>query len=147
MTLTDPPPGLSLRPAIPDDVVWLEPFYEALMRPYVELTHTWNPARFMEIYEVGDKWIIQWEGRDIGLLGTHTRINYLYFSNIQIRREYQGRGLGQYLIRQVIAYAKELGLPVRLRVLKGNPAMRLYLRLGFQVDEELENCHELLYRC
>jgi hypothetical protein len=39
-------------------------------------------------------------------------------------------------VRQVMAQAAAQERPVRLRVLRVNPAQRLYLRLGFVITDE-----------
>ena len=55
---------------------------------------------------------------------------------IEILPEYQNRGVGSAVIRDVLAQAQAEGLPVGLQVLKVNPARRLYERLGFNVVGE-----------
>lgn len=45
--------------------------------------------------------------------------------------EYRNRGLGTLWISGLIAEAKAANVPLRLSVLRGNPAIRLYQRLGF----------------
>jgi ribosomal protein S18 acetylase RimI-like enzyme len=51
---------------------------------------------------------------DIALLGEHRR-----------------KGIGGRMVRELLEQGRGAGVPVRLQVLKGNPAARLYLRLGF----------------
>ncbi|MEF9883525.1 GNAT family N-acetyltransferase [Streptomyces sp. P9-A4] len=48
----------------------------------------------------------------------------------------QGRGLGTAVLRELLARADEEGLPVRLTVLRGSPARRLYEREGFTPESE-----------
>jgi ribosomal protein S18 acetylase RimI-like enzyme len=55
--------------------------------------------------------------------------------------EHQGKGIGTRLISEVLQDAHSRGLAVRLRVLKVNPAQRLYERLGFAVVGETETHH------
>jgi len=46
--------------------------------------------------------------------------------------EHQGKGIGRKCMLLVINEARQLGLPIRLRVLKVNPrALTFYQRLGF----------------
>jgi hypothetical protein len=48
-------------------------------------------------------------------------------------------GIGMHLIKTVIISANLVNKPVRLRVLKGNPARNLYLRLGFIEIQLVDN--------
>ena len=62
---------------------------------------------------------------------THLAIDQLF-----LRPETQGRGIGTALVQSVLARAEAKKLPVRLWVLRINPARALYERLGFVVFEE-----------
>ena len=55
---------------------------------------------------------------------------------IAISPEMQGQGLGAGLLRDLFATAAGHGLPIRLQVLRFNPARHLYERLGFAVVGE-----------
>jgi orotate phosphoribosyltransferase len=55
---------------------------------------------------------------------------------IEIHPEYQRKGIGTTLINNIIADSAQNMKPVRLRVLKVNPAKGLYERLGFSTVEE-----------
>ncbi|TCC43718.1 GNAT family N-acetyltransferase [Kribbella sindirgiensis] len=49
---------------------------------------------------------------------------------------HQGRGLGTAVLRSVLGRADGDGVTVRLNVLQGSPARKLYERHGFVVDDE-----------
>jgi ribosomal protein S18 acetylase RimI-like enzyme len=51
--------------------------------------------------------------------------------DIALLPEFRGRGIGEELIRRLISEAARSKSPVRLSVLRGNRAARLYERLGF----------------
>ena len=44
-------------------------------------------------------------------------------------------------VKTVIQSGNLASKPIRLRVLKGNPAKELYLRLGFNEIQILDNCY------
>jgi hypothetical protein len=46
------------------------------------------------------------------------------------------RGVGSAIVRDVLARGRAARMPVRLRVLRTNPARRVYERLGFAVTRE-----------
>jgi ribosomal protein S18 acetylase RimI-like enzyme len=52
--------------------------------------------------------------------------------DIALLGPYRGQGLGERLLRGLCRRAAEAGLPLRLSVRAGNPAVRLYERLGFR---------------
>ena len=64
--------NISLRKAIPTDIEWLDPFYESLMRPYVELTHEWDTELFRKSFTPETTEIIQLDGKDIGMMKLRT---------------------------------------------------------------------------
>ena len=135
--------NVTLRRATPADVDWLDEFYERLMRPYVELTHTWDEKRFREIYNTETISIICLDGEDIGMLKVEKRIDHIYLGDIQLKEAFQGKGIGTSLIRDVIEKSKAHGLPLRMRVLKVNPVLKLYKRLGFARVKEFKYIYEL----
>lgn len=63
---------------------------------------------------------------------------------IQIAPAHQGRGIGAQLIRELLLDAQQVGAAVHLSVLRANPALRLYQRLGFQMVGEV--AHSFLLR-
>jgi GNAT superfamily N-acetyltransferase len=111
------------------------------MRPYyIELNLCWDSTRFREYFNPESTRIIQADGVDIGMLQVQHRPDCVYLGDIQIQHEYRNRGIGTSLIESVIRAATIANQPVRLRVLRGNPAKKLYLRLGFKEIEKLDNC-------
>ena len=132
-----------LRQATKEDIEWLDPFYEKTMRPYVELTHEWNPTVFREKYNPSNCQIIQIDGMDMGLFKKELKDGSLFLWDIQIEEKYRNCGIGSDLISLLKSEAKLLNLPIRLRVLKGNPADHFYRVHGFKVIDELDYCFEM----
>jgi ribosomal protein S18 acetylase RimI-like enzyme len=62
---------------------------------------------------------------------------------IQLRPSFQGQGLGEKLVEEIITEAKRAGASLRLSVLASNPARRLYERLGFSVVMEKPHAFEM----
>jgi GNAT superfamily N-acetyltransferase len=132
---------ISQRDASWDDLEWLEPFYESIMCPhYVELKLTWDSTKFREYFDPRLTKIIQADGVDIGMLKVEERVDCMYLGDIQIQQAYRNKGIGTSLIESVIRSSIIVNKPVRLRVLKGNPAKKLYLRLGFKEVETFDDC-------
>ncbi|MFD7320635.1 GNAT family N-acetyltransferase [Streptomyces sp. NPDC059875] len=60
----------------------------------------------------------------------------LYLEHFYLAPETQGQGLGTAVLRGLLARADEESLPVRLQVLRGSAAQRLYEREGFAIESE-----------
>ena len=84
---------VTLRQASLEDLEWLEPFYESLMRPYVELTHSWCKTEFRETFDPDFSSIIVLNGEDIGFMKVEPRSDCIYLEDLQVKPNYQRRGL------------------------------------------------------
>lgn len=72
----------------------------------------------------------------VGVLKLSRTNHDWHLHQIQILPSYQGNGIGQTVLRAVLAAAKREGVPVSLTVFHENPARRLYERLGFKLFTE-----------
>jgi ribosomal protein S18 acetylase RimI-like enzyme len=76
--------------------------------------------------------IITVDGADAGVLIVDRRPGEMYLGRIELHPDYQGRGIGSTLIRQLRTEAAARRQPLILDVLTVNPRARdLYQRLGF----------------
>ena len=107
------------------------------LKEYVTAIWGWDEdfqrSHFAAHFDPADSHIVVAYGRDAGQLSVIDRPEELYLSGIYLLPAYQGQGLGSQIIGDVLAGARDGNRPVRLQVLKGNPARRLYERLGFRV--------------
>jgi ribosomal protein S18 acetylase RimI-like enzyme len=135
---------ITLRPALVADEAFLlelrkstmERYLEGAGEPIDEDTH----LRRIRSHFPNAK-IICLAGERIGLIKTHLSATEWAISQLQIAPALQGKGVGTEVIRRVIERADRDSLPVTLCVLRNNPAIRLYERLGFRVV--LQNHAEL----
>lgn len=58
--------------------------------------------------------------------------DFVRMIDLAVLAAHQRQGLGTTTVRLLQSYAQAASLPLRLRVLKGNAAVRLYERLGFR---------------
>ena len=141
------PRGIELRAARQEDAGFLYGLLKATMREYVAQIwgwdEEWQQAYFREHFDPSQERVVVLEGQDIGVLAIEEREDELFLAKISILPEYQGQGIGTQLIESLLDRAFGRGLPVTLQVLKGNPARRLYERLGFVVVGETET-HTLM---
>jgi GNAT superfamily N-acetyltransferase len=131
---------VSLRPATADDAEFAYRTTWDTMRDYVLATWgTWNEdevrCNIAESIAAGHTQVIELADSRIGIHAVERAPDHIQLWRIFILPEYQRRGIGSDLIERLLAEARGAGLPVRLRVLRVNPAFALYKRMGFKVTE------------
>jgi GNAT superfamily N-acetyltransferase len=138
-----------LRPASASDYELVWTIQRTSIGPYVDLTFGASEdeqrAFFDDYFDHRDFEIVQVGGRDAGFLSFETRDAEVYLGHIALLPDFQNQGIGAELVRHVIDHAEDAGLPVRLRVIRSNPARRFYERLGFSCYGET-GTHFLLER-
>jgi GNAT superfamily N-acetyltransferase len=82
--------------------------------------------------------IISLDGADVGWLQWFIEGDTLFLAQLFVDSRFQQRGIGTALMGLLISEATSAGLAMTLRVVKINPALRLYLRLGFGITHEDE---------
>ena len=132
---------VELRPAAESDFETVFAITMAAMRAYVEATWgVWDAAehrsRIRDSFDPATHRLVYVDGQLAGLLAVTEHPEHVQLVKVFLLPQFQGRGLGTRLVRQVMAQAAARGRPVRLRVLRVNPAQRLYLRLGFVITDE-----------
>lgn len=130
---------ISYRPATEADVPFLMELRHQTMDAHlrasgVEPTDEEHLRRVLFRFECAS--IVLFDSRPIGLLKVAREGRCWDLTQIQLVPEMQGRGVGAWLIRGVIAEARDAGASLKLDVLKANPARRLYEKLGFVVVAE-----------
>ena len=92
----------------------------------------WQQDYFREHFDCAHRKVIELDQRPIGFLDVAYHADHVFLAAIEIDPAYQRQGIGTALIRDILANAAALHLPVRLQVLKVNDQARvLYQRLGF----------------
>jgi ribosomal protein S18 acetylase RimI-like enzyme len=137
--------NLSRRPVRPDDQEfqfklyattrqaeiaafgWSSAQQEAFLRMQFAAQQNWYrtayPLAAWEIIELDQAPV----GRMIVLQGRES----ITLVDIALLSEHRGQGIGGGLVRELLEEGRDAMVPVRLQVLKSNPAARLYQRLGF----------------
>jgi GNAT superfamily N-acetyltransferase len=111
------------------------------IRPYAEQTFgIWQEAQVRAMLasniDAGVTKIIMAGATPLGILTVQESESHVQLDQLFVLPRYQRHGIGTELVRGVLQRARQLGVPVRLRVLRVNPAKRLYDRLGFFVTAE-----------
>ena len=130
---------IALRPARSNDFVYCRRIYLEEMSWIIEKLHldkTVQESYFREMWDPTQVRLITLDGVDIGWLQTITQDNALFLAQMFVDRRFQRRGIGTGVMHRLIDEAAQSNQPVRLNVVKINPARRLYERLGFKVIHE-----------
>ena len=132
----------SLRQAVETDIERMMRIGHEGIRPYVEQLWGWDQAdqerRFRENFDLARISIVKIDGKDVGYLDVEKHDDHVFLVGIYLDREHRCRGVGSELIGDLLSSCRNLHQPLRLRVLRPNPAQRLYARLGFRTVEVTE---------
>jgi GNAT superfamily N-acetyltransferase len=130
---------ISLRPARTQDFDYCASLYFAEMEEIIRELNLDMAAQiisFREQWELTQVRIITFDGTDVGWLQSAARGDALFLAQLFVDRSFQGRGIGTHVMNYLIGEATRARQPVTLGVVKINPAVRLYKRLGFCVTHE-----------
>jgi ribosomal protein S18 acetylase RimI-like enzyme len=129
-----------VREARPADVDFARALYFQTMRGMIDPLFGWDQRRqeesFAGWFHVEEAAIIVADGREVGWLQTRTNEREVFLASHYLRPDMQRRGIGTYILRKLIADSAQRSKTVTLAVMKINPAVRLYQRLGFRVTHE-----------
>lgn len=138
-----------LRPVRPADHTFVCQLTRQVMQPYVE--ETWQDEKDREYYYQKNEIcnhqtkIIEHQGLRVGRCSIIEQSDCLYLANLHLTPEYQGQGIGSWIIKNLIERAIACQLPITLMVLEKNPAQHLYLRSGFRVIRKANHRYHMIY--
>lgn len=133
--------NIGLRPALPQDYEFSRDLYfteNQWILDALRLDRAAHEVRFPEQWKLPQVRIITLDGSAIGWLQTTVQEDALFLNQLYIVRPCQRHGIGAEVLRRLIAEAAAAHLPIKLDVVKINPALRLYQRLGFLITGEEE---------
>lgn len=129
---------IQIRLAQNSDYAWLLDLHHTVYRDLIikEFGY-WDDDEelglFLEAWETKKIEVIMVHRQPVGMFIVDQQKDCLWLDEIQIDPLYQNQGIGSEVIIKLVFKARELELPLRLRVLHANKdAYRLYQKLGFQ---------------
>jgi GNAT superfamily N-acetyltransferase len=135
-----------LRPCTPADIPFLLELYgttraeELALMPwsdedkaaFVRMQFDAQDAHYRAQFPHADRSVILVGDEPVGRLYIDRRLDEIRGVDIALLPHWRGHGIGTLLINDLLDEAAGTGRPFRLQVQQGNPARRLYVRLGFR---------------
>jgi len=112
-------------------VDWPESQKSAFLDMQFEAQHRY----YHEQFPTAEFLVVEREGSAVGRIYVDRRTDELRLVDIALIPEVRKQGLGEALLLDLLEEGQAASLPVRIHVEQFNPAMRLYLRLGFEAIE------------
>ncbi|BFP52865.1 MULTISPECIES: GNAT family N-acetyltransferase [unclassified Streptomyces] len=133
-------PHWTLRQALPEDVEAIAELRAVVMRPDLERLGRYDERqvrrRLRDAYAPEHTSIVEAAGFFAGCVALRPADDGWWLEHFYLSPALQGRGIGSAVLRGVLNRADAERLPVRLDVLRGSPARRLYERHGFTLERE-----------
>jgi len=131
---------IQVRDARPADVDFARALYFETMRGMIEPLFGWDQRRqeesFAGWFDLQQASIIMADGRDVGWMQVRANEREIFLGSLYVIPEMQRLGIGTHVLRELIAQSTLSSRPLTLAVMKNNPAIRLYERLGFRLTHE-----------
>lgn len=142
-------PSVTLRPAADGDRSLMLQVYASVREPELEASglprEQWGPFvehQFEAQSQAYAKYpdtsfeVVLVDGEPAGRLIVARWAEELRVVDIALLPRFRGRGVGEKLMRPLLAEADERGVKASIHVERFNPAQRLYTRLGFRMVAE-----------
>ena len=125
-----------LRQATDADLPFMYRTHYLGLGAYITQIRGWDEekerAYFLGRFIASDCKVIVAESEPAGFLRVEDNTNHLRLDYIVLSPAHQRRGIGGAIVSDLLAEARQRGVPVKLNVLRVNPAKALYERLGFR---------------
>lgn len=127
---------IAMRPAIAGDFGFCRALYLSSMYPLQKALGIWDEKKvknaFKGYFKPEEIRIVLVDGVKVGWIQVSQTESEVHLDQIHLYEEVREQGIGTKLIRETMADARRAGKPVLLSLLRGNRAISLYRRLGFE---------------
>ncbi|MEU1192989.1 GNAT family N-acetyltransferase [Streptomyces sp. NPDC005859] len=129
-----------IRAATEDDVEAVAEVRAVAMRADLERLGRYDEhrvrQRLRDAFVPEHTWIVELDGVLAGCVALRPAHDAHWLEHFYLAPYAQGRGIGTAVLREVVETADRSALRLRLDVLRGSPARRLYERHGFTLEHE-----------
>jgi ribosomal protein S18 acetylase RimI-like enzyme len=137
------------RKADPTEMDWVYRLFKSCLQEYISATWGWDELfqrhSFDENITAADFVIARWKNEDIGGYSLQKKDGYLYLEMLLVEPCWQRQGLGRVIMQHLIEQSAQQRLPLRLSVLKTNPAADFYTRLGLHTESEDQYRYRMIW--
>jgi GNAT superfamily N-acetyltransferase len=142
---------IAVRPAIPQDEIFLYELYSAVRAPefalapisatqkeeLIRMQFRGQMSAYTQMYPNSCYHIVLLDGAPVGRLWVAPGENEFHLVDIAVHPKLQSKGIGTVLIQRLQQEAAKARLPIRSCVFKFNPgSLRFHQRLGFAIVRE-----------
>ncbi|MBO7744360.1 GNAT family N-acetyltransferase [Paenibacillus sp. MWE-103] len=92
--------------------------------------------RFRNSFDAVHTWIIEKDSSFVGSVALKPTLDGYGLEHFYIHPNYQGKGIGSHVLKNLLEQNDVKGKRVTLNVLQGSSAKRLYERFSFKVESE-----------
>ena len=128
------------RPASVSDVAPLAELRAVVLRADLERLGRYDEERVRQRlrdgFDPAHTWVIEVAGALAGCVALRPAEDAHWLEHFYLAPHLQGSGIGSGVLRELLDGCDRSGVPVRLNVLQGSPARRLYERHGFTLEAE-----------
>ncbi|POX52573.1 GNAT family N-acetyltransferase [Streptomyces sp. Ru71] len=129
-----------LRPASAADIDMAVELRAVAMRPDLERLGRYDEhrvrRRLRDCFEPAHTWVIEVGGAFAGCVALRPAEDAHWLEHFYLAPELHGHGIGSGVLLRLLERCDRAGVPVRLNVLQGSAARRLYERHGFTTESE-----------
>jgi ribosomal protein S18 acetylase RimI-like enzyme len=150
---------ISLRKQVDTDLIFIKRLFDEvksyelnagqwqdeLRKQILDMQFSAHELHFKNNLSNGEDSIILFEGNPVGRLILDRSDNDINLADIIILPEYQGKGIGKFVIEKIINESDTSGKTITLIVSKNNRAMNLYSKLGFKISHQTETDYCMIY--
>ena len=140
---------MKTRPATADDYEFVYQVKVDALKEYIAQTWGWNDRVQSEFHERNfspeNMEIILQDDDNAGFLVVEELEEEIRLNEINLLKRFQRKGIGSEIIRAIQKDAATKEKRIWLQVLKVNPAIRLYKRLGFRTYAETDTHYQMIH--
>ncbi|MCP4181841.1 MAG: GNAT family N-acetyltransferase [Hyphomicrobiales bacterium] len=127
-----------LRPALKSDFDFCKTLYKSSMKPLLSALDAWDEQKatttFKGYFKTEEIQIISVDGCQAGWIQVSETESAINIDQIHLFEKFRALGIGTRLINNTKIDATRKEKPVLLSLIRGNTAVKLYQRLGFEPD-------------